>query len=63
METVVLEQGFARGSGASAAMDFQMPQTGYLIATVDWTHTSNNVVATFSSQRCADVILGQESCR
>lgn len=57
VETVILEQGFALGSGAATAIDFQMPQTGDLIATVDWTHASNNVVATFSSQRCADVNL------
>lgn len=57
VETVILERGFALGSGASAAMEFQMPLTGHLIATVDWTHASNNVVATFSSQRCADVNL------
>lgn len=57
VETLVLEESFALAPGGSTAIDFQMPDSGDLFATVDWTHDSSQVVAAFSSQRCADVNL------
>lgn len=57
IKTVLLREGFTLAPGASTALDLRVPESGTLVATVDWTHASNQVIAVFSSQRCADVNL------
>jgi len=55
IKTILLNEPFALAPGASAAFDFQIPDTGDVLATVDWTYASNEVLAVFSSRGCPGV--------
>jgi hypothetical protein len=55
--TPLAEEAFGLEPGSSVAVDFHAPEGGTLIATVDWTHVSNNVVAALAAQSCANVNL------
>jgi hypothetical protein len=57
VKSVLLDDPFELPPGASVAVDLQTPESGDLVATIDWTHSSNNVVAVFASPRCASVNL------
>jgi hypothetical protein len=57
LKTTLLNSPFELVPGAAAAFDLEVPESGDLFATVDWTNPANNVVAVFSSQRCASVNL------
>lgn len=57
IKTVVLEGSFALEPLASTRFDLRVPETGSpdwvtLFATVDWTHSSNSVVASFAGEGC-----------
>jgi hypothetical protein len=55
--TTLAEEAFGLEPGSSVAVDFHAPEGGKLIATVDWTHVSNNVVAALAAPSCASVNL------
>jgi hypothetical protein len=57
VKTTLLNAPFELAPGAAAAFDLDVPETGDLFATVDWTSPANNVVAAFSSPSCASVNL------
>ena len=57
IKTTVLNAPFGLEPGAAAAFDLDLAESGDLYATVDWTSSANNVVAVFSSPRCASVNL------
>lgn len=57
IRTTVLNAPFGLKPGAAAAFDLDLAESGDLYATVDWTSSANNVVAVFSSPRCASVNL------
>jgi hypothetical protein len=62
--TMLAAEAFGLEPGSSVAVDFHVPDGGDLIATVDWTHASNNVVAALAAQSCANVNLALGgSCR
>lgn len=57
MKTTLVSELFELGPGTSAAFDFPSgpDSAGDVVATVDWTHASNAVVAAFGSRSCPGV--------
>jgi hypothetical protein len=55
IKTTLLNEPFALAPGTSAAIDFQVPDTGDVVATVDWTYASNEVLAVFAGRSCPSV--------
>ena len=53
--TALPAMAFTVAPGGSARLDFDVPETGYLVATIDWQDPANNLVAVFTDRGCHSI--------